>query len=247
MGAGVYEIPETADIETSSEDYACRFSGSVGQWFLKVQEEATLRMLAPHFGATVLDVGGGHGQIANALVRNGYRLTVFGSADVCRMRIQHLIKDNRCLFEFGNILQLPYPNGAFDMVVSYRLLSHVARWPQFLSELVRVARVGVMIDYPTTRSINFIAPQLFRIKKQLEGDTRTFSAFSESQLLKHFEAHGFQRADRYAQFFLPMVLHRVLKSATISAGAERVFRLAGATRLFGSPVILKLLRKVADA
>ena len=239
----MYEIKETADIETSSEGYARRFSGSVGRWFLKVQEDTTLRMLAPHPGATVLDVGGGHGQIAGALVRNGYHVTVFGSADVCRVRIQHLLEENRCSFEFGNILQLPYANGAFDMVVSYRLLSHVSRWPQFLSELVRVARLGVIIDYPATRSINFIAPQLFRIKKQFEGNTRTFNAFSESQLLEHFESHGFKRADRYAQFLLPMVLHRVLKSGTISSGLERAFRLTGATPLFGSPVILKLLRK----
>jgi 2-polyprenyl-3-methyl-5-hydroxy-6-metoxy-1,4-benzoquinol methylase len=239
----MYEASETADIETSSEDYAQRFSGSVGQWFLKVQEEATLRMLAPHAGATVLDVGGGHGQIAGALAGNGYQVTVFGSADVCRMRIQHLVEENRCSFEFGNILQLPYANGAFDIVVSYRLLSHVSRWPQFLSELVRVARVGVIIDYPATRSINFIAPQLFRIKKRFEGNTRTFNAFSESQLLEHFESNGFKRGDRYAQFFLPMVLHRMFKSRTISSGLETAFRLTGATPLFGSPVILKLLRK----
>jgi 2-polyprenyl-3-methyl-5-hydroxy-6-metoxy-1,4-benzoquinol methylase len=243
----VRKLPETADIETSSEDYARRFSGSVGHWFLKVQEEATLRMLAPHSGATVLDVGGGHGQIADALVRNGYRLTVFGSADVCRMRIQHLLEENRCSFDSGNILQLPYTNSSFDIVVSYRLLPHVSRWPQFLSELARVARLGVLIDYPAIRSINFIAPQLFRIKKRFEGNTRTFNSFSESQLLDHFESNGFKRVDRYAQFFLPMVLHRMLKSGTISSGLERAFRLTGATPLFGSPVILKLLRKTVRA
>lgn len=40
-------FPETADIETASNDYALRFSGEIGAWLLKVQEEATLRMLAP--------------------------------------------------------------------------------------------------------------------------------------------------------------------------------------------------------
>jgi hypothetical protein len=47
--------PETADIETSSEDYSRRFSGPVGSWFLRVQESATLKMLATRPGASVLD------------------------------------------------------------------------------------------------------------------------------------------------------------------------------------------------
>jgi len=33
---------ETADIESSTEDYATRFSGPVGEYFLNVQTEITL-------------------------------------------------------------------------------------------------------------------------------------------------------------------------------------------------------------
>lgn len=241
--ASLYDFPETADIETSSDDYARRFSGQIGSWFLKVQEQATLRMLAPYSGATILDVGGGHGQLVNALAENGYKVTVFGSADVCKKRIQRFIDGSRCSFAVGNILDLPYPNGAFDIVISYRLFSHVTRWGQFVAELARVARIGVMIDYPATRSINFIAPQLFRFKKRVEGNTRPFTAFRESKLLEVFESHDFKRDDRYAQFFLPMVLHRLLKSPAISSSLERAFRLLGATDFLGSPVILKLVRK----
>ena len=52
---------EKADIETSSERLRAAFFGAVGDWFLRVQEEATLRLLAPHPGAKILDVGGRHG------------------------------------------------------------------------------------------------------------------------------------------------------------------------------------------
>ena len=236
-------FPETADIETSSDDYAQRFSGRTGRWFIKVQEEATLRMLLPHRGASILDVGGGHGQIADALVRSGYRVTVLGSADICRARIQNLLDKDRCFFQVGNILKLPYPAGAFDIVLSYRLLSHVSRWPELLCELSRVAKTGVMIDYPAVRSINFIAPQLFGLKRRLEGNTRPFTAFKESQLIELFASQGFIPAGRQAQFFFPMVLHRVLKCPAISSALERTFRLTGATRVWGSPVILKFVRQ----
>ena len=81
-------FPETADIETSSEGYASRFSGAVGTWMLNIQTEATLQMLQDYPQATVLDVGGGHGQITAPLIENGYQVTVLGSSEVCQARIQ---------------------------------------------------------------------------------------------------------------------------------------------------------------
>lgn len=236
-------FPETADIETSSEDYARRFAGEIGSWFLSVQEKATIRMLAPYSGARILDVGGGHGQITHALISKGFDVTVLGSTDICKLRIQRFLDEKRCSFNVGNLVDLPYANGSFDFVISYRLLPHVSQWVRFLSELARVAEIGVLIDYPSLRSINAIAPHLFRFKKQIEGNTRPFTVFREADLLRVFESLGFQRADRYAQFVLPMVIHRMLKSPAVSSAVERGFRLVGATRVFGSPVILKLLRK----
>ncbi len=239
----MYHFPETADIETSSEDYALRFSGKVGSWFLKVQEEATLRMLASYPGASILDVGGGHGQLTGALIQNGYRVTVLGSADICNRRIQGYLNEHRCSFKVGNILDLPYPNQDFDIVVSYRLLAHVVQWKRFVSELARVARKAVILDYPAVQSINYIAPLLFSFKKHLEGNTRPFTCFKESELLEEFGSLGFSCSDRYPEFFLPMVLHRKFKTLLFSSVTERICRLMGLTSLFGSPVILKLGRK----
>jgi ubiquinone/menaquinone biosynthesis C-methylase UbiE len=157
---------ETADIETSSDDYAQRFSGEIGVGLLRVQEAATLRLLAPYAGGTILDVGGGHGQLTPALVQHGYQVTVLGSAATCQRRIQGLVDTQRCLFKVGDILALPYPPRAFDVVVSYRLLPHVSRWQQFVTELTRVARLAVLVDYPALYSVNYIAPLLFPLKKR---------------------------------------------------------------------------------
>ena len=235
-------FPETADIETSSDDYARRFDGKVGEWFLKVQEQATLEMLAPYPNATVLDVGGGHGQLTDGLVRSGCRLTVLGSSEECRARIQPYVEAGRADFKVGNILDMPYPDQAFDVVVSYRLLPHVTRWQEFLAELARVAKKAVVVDYPEVRSINYAAPYLFRFKKQLEGNAREFTCFRERELLRILNELGFRAAARFPQFFVPMVLHRKLKQPGLSAAAERFFRLTGLTGLFGSPVILKVVR-----
>lgn len=234
--------PETADIETSSDNYASRFAGEIGAWLLQVQEAATLQMLAPYPNAKILDVGGGHGQITNALVENGYQVTVLGSADICKTRIQNLLDRDLCSFQVGNILDLPYLDRTFDIVISYRLLPHVTQWQQFLSQLARVARQAVIIDYPAVQSVNFIAPYLFQLKKNVEGNTRPFTCFKESQLLEVFQTLRFKCSDRYPQFFLPIVLHRMMKSPTLSSILEGVWRRSGMTSLFGSPVILKVVR-----
>lgn len=202
-------------------------------------------MLAPYSKAKILDVGGGHGQLTSALVRNGYQVTVFGSDTICMMRIQKFLNENRCSFKVGNILNLPYPDQAFDIVASYRLLPHVTQWKRFISELTRVAQKVVIVDYPAVRSINYIAPLLFPFKKQLEGNTRPFTCFKESELLEVFQSLSFVPTGRYPEFFLPMVLHRILKVPMFSSAMERICRLMGLTGLFGSPVILKLVRKGA--
>jgi 2-polyprenyl-3-methyl-5-hydroxy-6-metoxy-1,4-benzoquinol methylase len=235
--------PETADIETSTDDYASRFAGRVGEWMLQVQERAVLRMLAPFPNASVLDVGGGHGQLTEALVRNGHRVTVLSSSEECRERIRPFVDSGQVGFEVGNVLEMPYPDRAFDVVLSLRLLAHVNRWEEFLAEMARVADRAVILDYPEVRSINYLGPHLFRLKKRLEGNTREYACFREAQLLNVFDVAGFRRSDCIRQFFLPMVLHRVLRQPRISASLEACFRLTGLTGFLGSPVILKVERR----
>ncbi len=237
------QFPEMADVETSSDDYARRFSGKAGAWFLQVQENATLNLLVNDRKAKILDVGGGHGQTTGALVQNGYQVTVLGSAESCSQRIRKYLRDGHCSFEVGNIIDLPYRDKAFDVVMSYRLISHVSQWKQFVSELTRVARNAVIIDFPPTQSINAIAPFLFSFKKRIEGNTRAFTCFKESQLSAEFRRQGFVPDERYPQFFIPMVLHRVIDKPSVSSAMERVCRAAGLTGLLGSPVILKLVRE----
>jgi ubiquinone/menaquinone biosynthesis C-methylase UbiE len=236
------EFIETADIETSSDDYARRFAGEIGAWFLKTQEQATLQLLEPYRGGSVVDVGGGHGQVTDALIRNGYRVTVVGSAEACKSRIQKFIDARSCSFQVGNILRLPYADRTFDAVVSYRLLPHVTRWETYLAELSRVATKAVIIDYPAVHSLNYVAPWLFHLKKRLEGNTRTFKCFTERELLNVFAAMSYKPAARFPQFFLPMVAHRIMNAPSLSSAMERCCRALGMTEYLGSPVILKFIR-----
>jgi len=231
---------EDADVETSSEDYARRFAGPVGRWFLDVQTASTLALLAPWPGATVVDVGGGHGQVVAPLVDAGYAVTVVGSDPSCGERIRALVAAGRARFESGDLLHLPFPDRAFDVALSYRLLPHARRWPALVAELCRVARRAVVVDYPTTRSLNAGAGAFFATKKRIEGNTRPFEVFADAEIEAAFAAHGFHATARRPQFFWPMALHRALGLAPLSRGLEGAAGLLGLRRVLGSPVILRL-------
>jgi ubiquinone/menaquinone biosynthesis C-methylase UbiE len=245
---GTSPYPETADIETSSDAYASRFAGPIGAWLLKIQSEATLNMLKPYPQASILEVGGGHGQLTSTLIEAGHKVTVVGSDESCQTRIRDLVNSGQCQFQVGNVLALPYEDNAFDVVISYRFLAHVEQWQAFLSELSRVSKRAIIVDYPTLRSINYITPLLFNLKKGAEKNTRPYTCYNEAELLGYAKSLGLsagetpreKRNQRYAQFFWPMVLHRVMKKPTVSTLLEGSARSLGLSRLLGSPIILTL-------
>ena len=241
---------ETADIETSTDDYASRFSGTAGKWFLQVQERIVLSMLSdlpsggtPNVGRSVLDVGGGHGQLAHPLCKAGYRVTVVGSDESCRKQISGLVNSGLCEFRIGNMVQLPFEDRSFDVVVCFRLLPHCAQWQRLIGELCRIARQSVLVDYPAVWSCNAIEPLFSGAKKKIEKNTREWTAFRHAEIRNEFARHGFSPDRRKAQFFLPMVLHRMMNTRAPSAGLEAIFRAIGLTALLGSPVIVNMRRK----
>lgn len=237
-------FPETADIATSNDDYATRFRGHVGAWMLSVQERGVLKLLRERVspGARLLDVGGGHGQLAGPLCAKGYHVQVIGSAPSCRHRIADLVDSGTCGFEVGNVIKLPYEDKSFDAVVAVRMLTHCGQWEQLVAEMCRVSRGPVITDYPTSQSLNAAAPALFKAKKKYEKNTREWKLFRHREVAGAFAAAGFGESGRYAQFFLPMVVHRALKCRPLSAFAEGCSRLVGLTRLWGTPVIVRMER-----
>jgi SAM-dependent methyltransferase len=236
------EPRETADIETSSEAYARRFPGALGEFLLAPQTRALLDLLAPYPGARVLELGGGHAQVAPILVRHGYSVTVAGSDESCRERLDRVLAPDQFEFLAVDLLDLPFPDRSFDVVVSLRLLAHVQRWRQLLGEMCRVSRAAVVFDYSDTRSFNRLYDRFFEWKRSLEGNTRSFHCFAPGELAAECARHGFPRSQERREFFIPMVVHRTLHSLPISRTVEAMSQGAGLTRRFGSPVVLRAER-----
>jgi SAM-dependent methyltransferase len=234
---------EAPDVETASEAYARRFAGEVGAYFLAIQARTVLDLLAPWPRARVLEVGGGHAQLAAPLVERGFRVTVTGSEEVCRERLDRSLPPGSFEFALCGLPRLPFPDRSFDVVLAVRLLTHLERWREALGEMCRVARSAVIVDYPDTRSFNRLYGLLFSWKKAVEGNTRTFHRFRQGEVIAECGRHGFGRPAVRRQFFLPMVVHRAVGRAGLSRAMERASALMGLTRAFGSPVILRVERK----
>jgi SAM-dependent methyltransferase len=233
---------ENADVLTSSDAYAQRFAGPVGAFLLDVQTRATLELLKPWPHARVLDLGGGHAQLARPLLDAGYHVTVHGSSPSCSHRLRRSIDADRLRFVAGDLLHAPFPDRAFEVVISYRLLPHMAAWRELVQELCRMARFAVLVDYPSLQSVNVASGSLFGLKRRVEGDTRSFSVFRDADVESAFRDASFKPTGRRRQFLFPMALHRAFGWAGLARALEASGAALGFTGLLGSPVILRAER-----
>lgn len=184
-------------------------------------------------------MGGGHGQLTGPLLAAGHAVTVLGSDPSCEARVREWTANGRARFLAADLLQPPLAPGSFDVVLAFRLLPHVGRWPELLATLARLARRAVIVDYPTRRSVNALAEPLFALKQGVERDTRPFTVFRDMELAAPMNAAGWTRTARRPQFLLPMALHRAHGRAGLARALEGGARLTGLVRLLGSPVIAR--------
>ncbi|MCX6353898.1 MAG: class I SAM-dependent methyltransferase [Candidatus Aureabacteria bacterium] len=230
------------DQHTSSELYSRRFSGGAGARILKRQNALLLSLLGNLGGKTVLDVGAGHGQLSADLVRAGARVTAYGSspdslAKICSRDIARVT---------GPLNPLPFDDQGFDVVVSFRTLSHVPDWRTFLSELCRVSRGKVAFDFVAGGAANLLKPLIYRMKLKNEPGTRDYTTQNRKTVCDAAHETGFEVTASEGQFLLPLVFHRTLKIPLLMP-VEYLARATKLTKLFGGPIIMVMERRRGSA
>lgn len=235
-----------ADLDASTGRYANRFRGKSGQWLLSCQTAALRKLVRSDRDASVLDVGGGHGQIAAPLLADGHAVTVHASSDAALGQALRLDHPNLTL-STGPLMSLPFPDRSFAIVTSFRIMAHIGDWRGYLAELARVAREAVIVDFPIPSGANALEPLLFGLKKRLEGDTRRFDTIRKADVRHSLKLAGFSQTTEIGQFVLPIVLHRKLGLPKVSAVLERACGGVGLTAALGTPVILRADRGEALA
>lgn len=233
-----------ADLDASTERYANRFRGKSGAWLLSRQTAALRKLMGKDQGVSILDVGGGHGQIAAPLLADGHAVTVHASSDAALGQVRRLVHPNLTL-STGALMPLPFPDRHFTIVTSFRIMAHIGDWRGYLAALARVARQAVIIDFPIPSGVNALEPLLFSMKKRLEGDTRRFDMIHKTDVRHSLNQAGFVHTREVGQFVLPIVLHRKLGLPGLSSMLEQTCAGVGFSSVLGTPVILRADREDA--
>ena len=235
-----FEMP---DIHSSSPQYARRFFGPAGLWFLEIQEQATTALLDGLTFNSALDVGGGHGQNMQLLSRCCTKVLVVGSDTACPDQLRPFLKEDQIIFKTAPLVQTGLPDRSFEIVLSYRMLTHLQNWKALVAELCRLAERSVLIEFPVKVGFNTLSRHFFGLKKGVEGNTRPYTLFDEDQICREFQKYGFSRYGRRALFFWPMALHRLHGSRSLGRLLEGMPRMTRLTERVGSPVIVRFDRE----
>lgn len=238
---------EAPDVATSSDDYASRFTGPTGAFLLERQAEALRRLLgaaapSPRF---VIEVGGGHGQLTEAFLAGGCRVSVQGSSDECfsRLRALQVRHAEHLDLRVGPLWQLPYGDRSADLVCAIRLLAHVERWQELLAEMARVTRRHLIVDVPVPTMLQRFGERAWFLKRRLEKNTRPYFIYPMADIVAGLEALDFTVTLAVGQFVVPMAIHRALKVPALSRSIERLAERRGLHAGMGSPVLLLATRR----
>ena len=82
-------------------------------------------------------------------------------------------------FAVGDAHALDFPDRAFDVAVSFRVLMHTPQWRVCLGELCRVADRLVVIDYPSRASLARLQAAARRAVSLLGVRTEAYRVFSD--------------------------------------------------------------------
>ncbi len=144
--------------------YRARFWEGQGREYEDLAERIAIRGLLPPRGRRLLEIGAGFGRLAD--LYQGYDQVVLLDYAVSGLREaqERLGTSGRYLFVAADLYNLPLAPGTCDVVVTVRVLHHVADIPAALREVARVLRAsGVyLLEYANKRHLKAIARYLVR-------------------------------------------------------------------------------------
>ena len=145
-----------------ADEYDRWYDTRRGQWIGQLEYSLVCDALEVRPGKSLLDVGCGTGWFTRKFT-DELRLRVTGlDIDDAGLEVGRS-KDPRSLYVQGDAQRLPFPDNAFDRVVSITALPFIADWPRAIAEIVRVTRDRFALGVLNRHSL------LWREKGQGEG------------------------------------------------------------------------------
>ncbi|MCO6511097.1 MAG: methyltransferase domain-containing protein [Aridibacter famidurans] len=186
---------------------------------------------------SVLDVGAGSGELLREIA--GYSRKAGKRADLLGLEINErsarsILEESEAFPEIravrGDALRLPFPDGAFDYVISSLFAHHLTdrQISTALEEMGRVAnREIVLIDlnrHPAALSAYKVFCSVFRISQLVrqDGSLSILRGFKGSELLDLARAAGFENARVERSFPFRLVLRISLRQPSRNPSSQAV-------------------------
>jgi ubiquinone/menaquinone biosynthesis C-methylase UbiE len=225
-----------------------RFSGPIGEMVAKSQARVLANMVGRITDRAVLDVGTGTGRAALILARGGARVTAVDASEemlaIARQRAAAQMMTG-ITFQRGDAHNLDFADRSFDAVVSLRMLMHTPQWQRCVSELCRVAKRLVIVDYPSATSVALFESIARRGLHGVGMKTEPYRVFTRGMIADAFDRNGFRIRSVHRQFVLPIAFHKLIGSRRFTHWSERLLDHAGLLKPLGSPVTLVAERCVS--
>lgn len=138
----------------AQRDYYAETAGQYDAMHIKEKDEhqialsAFCGMAALHDHASFVDIGAGTGRGVRYLKRCFPQSRVIGVEPVAALRDTGLQSGDLEAGDLvdGDATSLPFPDDAFDWCIATAVLHHIRDWERAVTEMCRVARVGVMLS-----------------------------------------------------------------------------------------------------
>jgi SAM-dependent methyltransferase len=233
-----YSVEHYADADVAAGFDALRFGGPIGELVADEEARVITRFVGDVAGAQVLDVGTGTARAALAIAARGATVTGLDySREMLRVGQARVAgAAARVSLLRGDAQRLPFADQRFDITVSVRLLMHVPDWRACLTELCRVTRRRLIVDYPARLSAAALQAVARRVLHGLGRATEPYRVLGDRAVDDACRAAGFRIVDRHRHFVLPIALHKAVASRRVTASSESLLRSIGLTALVGSPV-----------
>jgi SAM-dependent methyltransferase len=137
----------------------------------------------------VLEVGSGHGTMLHHLLSQGFDVR---GVELSAQRIENgrrLYGDLPCTQVTG--ADLPFPDGAFDVVLSFDVFEHIPDSDHHLREVSRVLAPGGHYLLQTPNKWTNIPFEMIRFKSLTRWRRYHCSLHSYGQVIRRFGDHGF--------------------------------------------------------
>jgi 2-polyprenyl-3-methyl-5-hydroxy-6-metoxy-1,4-benzoquinol methylase len=233
-----YSYRHYADPATARTFDDRRFGGPIGSLVGGTQARVLANFVGRINGRRVLDVGTGTGRAALLFARGGAQVTGVDASDQMLAVARQRAADEGLAIRFlpGDAHALEFPDRSFDVVVSLRVLMHTPDWRGSVAELCRVAGRLVIVDYPSATSFALFESALRRVVHAVGVRTEPYRVFTDRDIARAFDQHGFRIRSMHRQFVLPIALHKAVGSRRGTLFVESLLDRLGLLKLVGSPV-----------